>query len=124
MQVPELLDRAKSVTGSDSETARQIGVTPQRINDFRHGRVPMAITVQAKTCEIAGMTEGEQMRYVWEVVRARMGKRTGAALGAVAWIAFTVAGFAQLAASLGSATMYRPTRDKTRECQPTVACGG
>ncbi len=111
MQVAELLDRAKVHTGSDKGTADALDVRFQRVSNWRHGREPCPITVQAKVCALAGMTEGEQMRYVWEVVRARMGKPIGEALGGVAWIASTVAVFAQLAASLGSssAAMYKPS---------------
>lgn len=109
MQVSELLDRAKKHTGSDAETARLLDVSAARVYEWRADRRPCPITVQASICGIAGMTEGEQMRFIWEVVRGRMGKPTGEALGVVAWIGFMAADFAQHAVSRGSAaaTMYK-----------------
>lgn len=37
-----LLDRAKDLTGSDYATAKEIGVIPQHVCDFRKGRRPLA----------------------------------------------------------------------------------
>ena len=115
MQAPELLDRAREHTGSDKATADALSVSSQQLSDWRNGRKPFPITMQARVCELARMTEGEQMRYVWEVVRARMGKPTGAVLGAVAWIGFTAVVCARLVASLGDAAlMYKPSGLHTR----------
>lgn len=108
MQVAELLDRAKVHTGSDKATAAALEVSAQRLSDWRNGSRPMPITMQVRACDAARMNEGEQMRYVWEVVRERVGKGLhGAALGAAVLIASTAEGFALLAASRGDlATMY------------------
>lgn len=84
MQVAKLLDRAKTITGSDKATADLLGVRFQKISTWRHERESCPLAVQANLCALAGMTEGEQMRYVWEVVRARMGKNHAARSGAVA----------------------------------------
>ncbi|MEO6028473.1 MAG: hypothetical protein ABIR79_16530 [Candidatus Binatia bacterium] len=118
MQPSEVLDRAKSVTGSDKATAEALGVSPQRLSDWRAGTRPFPLVSQAKACELAGMTESEQQRYVWEVIRARMGKPIGAALGGAGWIGSTGVGFALLVASLGerAATMYKPFRAQRGKC--------
>jgi transcriptional regulator with XRE-family HTH domain len=34
----ELLDKAAAATGSDYKTAKALGITPQRLSDWRHGR--------------------------------------------------------------------------------------
>ncbi len=78
----------------------------------------MPLTQQARLCELAGLTEGEQMRYVWEVVRARMGKPIAEASGAAGLIACTVVGYALLVVSHGeTAALYRQHRAHRAPCQ-------
>jgi hypothetical protein len=74
MQASELLDRAKSHTGTDRATADALGVASQQLSDWRNRRKPFPLTMQVRVCELAGMTESEQQRYAWEVLRERMGK--------------------------------------------------
>jgi DNA-binding transcriptional regulator YdaS (Cro superfamily) len=109
MELREVIEAAATRLGSQRAVAAALDINETHLSNYKQGKTPCSLTRQAQICELAGMTEGEQMRYVWEVVRARMGKPTGAALGVVAWIASTIGVFAQLAESLGSATMYKPT---------------
>lgn len=102
MQLQELFDRAKAETGSDTATAKKLGVSQSRLSDWRHGRIPCPISAQVDLCGIAGLSEAEAMLHVWEVAREKSGKylRAGA-FGAVALIAFMAAGSAPRAVLAG-----------------------
>lgn len=50
----ELLDKAKAITGSDSETARRIGMKQGQICDVRNGRRDLTPYQAAKISEMVG----------------------------------------------------------------------
>lgn len=54
LQLAELIDRARDVAGSDSALARALGATPQKVNDWRHGRAACPPDVQAVMASLAG----------------------------------------------------------------------
>lgn len=51
----ELIDRAAKEVGTKTELARQLGVNPQRVNDWRAGYRPCPPEVVAVIADIAGM---------------------------------------------------------------------
>ncbi|MCX7814785.1 MAG: helix-turn-helix domain-containing protein [Tepidimonas ignava] len=51
----ELIERAAKVVGSKTELARQLGVNPQRINDWRAGYRPCPPEIVAIMADIAGL---------------------------------------------------------------------
>jgi len=55
LQVSQLLDEAKKVTGSDGKTAAELLVTAQRISDWRNGRQPMPAADVALAAQVAGL---------------------------------------------------------------------
>lgn len=74
----ELMDAAAEVTGSDYKTAKALGLTPQRLSDWRHGRQnpqpedyallaklagrdPEAALVRATLAKHAGTPKGERL---------------------------------------------------------------
>jgi hypothetical protein len=69
MQVAELLDRAKSHTGSDGATGRAVGVSPQRVSDWRHKREPMPMRVVIQLCEIAQFGPDDLVRAMKAAAR-------------------------------------------------------
>jgi hypothetical protein len=107
MQVLELLDRAAAKTGSDSATARALGpkVTPQRVNDWRHGRRGCTWNYQFRLCQIAELSPGETLRHLEELA----GKAaTSTAVGVLVMLSFGSFGTVPPAGSHGdrTATMY------------------
>ena len=70
-----LLDEAKKKTGSDSETGRRVGVSPQRVNDWRHDRKPAAPEDYALVAAIAGLDANEAL------VRALLERHANTAKG-------------------------------------------
>ncbi len=102
MQLHELFERAKEVTGSHAETARRLGVKPQKVNEWKHNHVPCPLTMQAQVCGLAGMDEIQTRDYVWGVIRERLGKaRSAVAFGGAVLIAFMGSVFAPPAESRG-----------------------
>ena len=69
MQVAELLDRAKKVTGSDTATADALGVTRQRLSDYRHGRELLPVRKHLALCRIAVLSDLETLRHMRELER-------------------------------------------------------
>lgn len=55
MQVHELLDATKTITKSDSATARRLGVTPQIVSDWRAGTRTCTAEDRALLADIAGV---------------------------------------------------------------------
>jgi hypothetical protein len=110
-RLSELFALAATVTGSHAETARRLGVKPQRVNEWKQGHIPCPLQVQAELCLLAGLSEGEAAQYVWEVLRGRMGKPSGGARGAVALTGSIAVGLALLAASAGDARAAPTMRD-------------
>lgn len=90
----ELIERAAKEVGSKTELARQLGVNPQRVNDWRAGYRPCPPEVVAVIADIAGMPGEEWLaratlwaareKPYFERLRQAVGKalpRTGAASG-------------------------------------------
>jgi DNA-binding transcriptional regulator YdaS (Cro superfamily) len=73
MNIPRLFDRAKRQTGSDGLTARVLGVTSNRVSEWRNGHRPCPAEVQDKLCVIARLSDSEIARHV--IQRARMVRR-------------------------------------------------
>lgn len=98
MQVGSLLDRAKVATSSDAATARELGVSSQRISDWRNGRVSCPLHVQIKLCSIGQLSTAEAWEHMREVAGV-VGKKT-----AQATTAAVVLACAGLLAMLGAPT--------------------
>jgi hypothetical protein len=64
MDIAELLDRAKKATGSDSETALTLGVTRQRLSDYRHGRELLPVRKHIALCRIAKLSDLETLAHL------------------------------------------------------------
>lgn len=76
MNLGRLFDRAKRHTGSDGLTAKTLGVTANRVSEWRNGHRPCPAEVQDKLCVIAGLSDSEIARHV--VQRAGLVRRPGA----------------------------------------------
>jgi DNA-binding transcriptional regulator YdaS (Cro superfamily) len=77
MNIPRLFDRAKRQTGSDGQTARTLGVDPNRVSEWRNGHRPCPAEVQDRLCVIARLSDSEIARHV--VQRAGLARRANAA---------------------------------------------
>lgn len=89
----ELIDRAAKEVGTKTELARQLGVNPQRVNDWRAGYRPCPPEAVAIMADIAGMPAEEWLiratlwyakekpyyGRLWEAVGKAL-PRTGAAI--------------------------------------------
>jgi len=64
MDLTRLFDRAKRRTGSDGQTARALGVDPNRVSEWRNGHRPCPAKVQDKLCVIARLSDKEIARLV------------------------------------------------------------
>jgi len=64
----DLLDAAREKTGSDYKTAKALGVTPQRLSDWRHGRQAAQPEDHALLAALAGNNPTEAL------VRATLAK--------------------------------------------------
>lgn len=116
MQVKELIERAKERTGSDVLTAQALGVSAQRLSDYKHGREPCPLRKQAALCEIAALSASD----AWEHMKVATGadkpkRRASTSARALAFAGSLVSVAALNAAlfggrSLATATMYRPVR--------------
>jgi len=70
MQVAELLDRAKKVTGNDSQTAFALRVAPSVVSDWRKGRRTCTIESQIRIAALAGMDPREVTEpYIEETLK-------------------------------------------------------
>lgn len=70
-----LLDSAKAIAKSDYKVAKAIGTTPQRLSDWRAGRVPCPPEFQALLASIAGFDPQQT------AIRALVERHEGTALG-------------------------------------------
>lgn len=106
----ELIERAAKEVGTKTELARQLGVNPQRINDWRAGYRPCPPEVVAVMADIAGMPGEEWLaratlwyakeKPYFERLRQAVGKRlprTGAATATSSLIGALAAGIGSLA---------------------------
>lgn len=74
-QLNELIDRAKAIAGSDYALSKSIGVSRQRISNWRHGHVPCPVEDQALIAAAAGLDPTEFL------VRAVVQKHEGTEKG-------------------------------------------
>ena len=70
-----LLDKAKEMSSSDYKTAKLLGVSPQIVSDWRHGRRRPQPEDMALLAQVAGMDAGD-----W-LVRGVLEKHAGTAKG-------------------------------------------
>lgn len=70
-----LIDKARSIAGSDAALARSLGVLPQRLANWRNGSATCAPEDQALIASIAGLDP------VAELARAVVRKHEGTAKG-------------------------------------------
>ncbi len=73
MNLQRLFDRAKRQTGSDGQTARILGVNPNRVSEWRNEHRPCPAEVQDKLCVIARLSDAEIARHVTQ--RSGMSRR-------------------------------------------------
>ena len=66
--INELLDAVRDVTKTrnDSELARRLGITPNAVNNYRHGRAAPNAVVCAKIAEITGIRLAKVLGIVGE----------------------------------------------------------
>ena len=62
MQVLDLIDKAAKIAGSDYRLAKQIGVSPQRMSDWRNGRCTVGVEYRALMADVAGLDVDEVIR--------------------------------------------------------------
>jgi len=58
----DLIDKAAKIAGSDYRLAKQIGVSPQRMSDWRAGRQSPGVEYRALMADIAGLDVDQVMR--------------------------------------------------------------
>lgn len=121
MQAAHLLDRAKSATGSDGLTAKRLGVSAQRISDWRSERRPLPLDVQIKLCQIAELSLAEAWSHLTSQPGLLIQKIGRSAAAIVLLLGGSLAiGFAPSAAHAGgrdgNATMYRTSRRQPEFC--------
>lgn len=75
MQLRETIEEGAKRAGSHALLARSLGISIQQLSNFKAGK-PCSLHMQARICAAAGMDEAQQMRFVWEVVRDRMGQES------------------------------------------------
>lgn len=61
MQVPELIERAAKVTGSDYALAKTLGVTRQNVSGWKHAARACPADVRARMAELAGLDPMEAL---------------------------------------------------------------
>lgn len=105
-----LIDAAKAITGSDSKTAEELGVSRGNISDWRKGRWKCPADVQAGLADIAGLdAEAMAVRAMLKNNEGtRLGQRLSRALGKLSPVIGVVAYFGG-AAALGWTLMTSPT---------------
>lgn len=100
MQLRELIEDAARQHGTHTAVAQALGVTPQRLNDWKNGHRPCPIHTQAQIAEMAGRDAKE---WVWGVVCHQLGR----AVAAVA-LALALALTAGAPGAAGNGRLCRP----------------
>lgn len=104
MEPKDLIERAATRCGSQAAVAREMGVLPLRVTQWKSGTRPCPPDRIDQLAELAGLSMETRVRAVWEAVRKAAGKAVaGLAIGAVAITLFlSLAGQgAQLVAGSG-----------------------
>lgn len=73
----EVIQAAADRAGSSKALAEMLGVSPQRVNDWKHGHRPCPIHSQAQIAELAGIDAKE---WVWKQICRQLGRATAAVL--------------------------------------------
>lgn len=73
MLVQTLIDKITPRYGTRSGLARKMGVTPQRMSDWYHGKLPMTAERIDQLAELGGMNDADRARVVWRTVRINAG---------------------------------------------------
>lgn len=81
MILADLITQAATRTGDQKHLATALGVTPQRITEWKNGHRPCPLATQARIAELAGEDPKE---WVWQAVCRQMGRATAAVLLALA----------------------------------------
>lgn len=85
MEARDLIDKAASRLGTCAAVARAVGVTPQRLHEWKQGHRTCPADRVDQLAELAGLSMEQRVRAVWEAVRKGAGKAVALALlGAVA----------------------------------------
>lgn len=123
-----LLNAAQAATGSDYKTAKALGITPQRLSDWRHGRQTPQPEDHALLAQIAGLDPMEAMARAvlfkhadtpkGERLLSALGKGLQVTGGAAILLISLSAGFlapseARAAVRTSITTMYRKVKSLT-----------
>lgn len=73
----DLIQTAADRAGSHRALAKMLEVTPQRLNDWKAGRLPCPLHRQAQVAELAGVSAKE---WVWGQICRQLGRSTTAVL--------------------------------------------
>ena len=114
MDIQALIARAVSRLGSQAAVAREIGVLPHRLTEWKQGTRQCPPERIDQLAELAGLDHADQVRAVWEAVRRSMGKTVAAVLaGVLVTLATFGANDAAASAADGSdrADAYRVERE-------------
>lgn len=77
-ELADLIDRAAEAVGSKAQLARQLGTTPQRLNDWRSGYVTCPVEYVALIADAANLPADQWVARA--VLWRSAGKKTEAAL--------------------------------------------
>jgi len=79
----ELIDKAHLIAGSDYRLAKQIGVTPQTVSNWRHGEKPCPPADVALIAEVVGLDPQEWLARatLWKYEGTAKGDKLNKALG-------------------------------------------
>lgn len=108
MSLSELIQAAAQASGGQAALAKALGVSPNRVTDWKTGVRTCPLHVQAQIANLAGEDAKE---WVWSAVCRQMGRATAAVLLALA---------ATLAASVapgadGASAPFKRRREQ-RQC--------
>ncbi|MEO8059068.1 MAG: hypothetical protein ABI671_12135 [Burkholderiales bacterium] len=106
MQIKTLIDMAAKVAGSQTLLGIALGVSANRITDWKTGVIGCPLKIHVRLCDVAGLDDHETREHLREAARVPTPK---ARAGALASIALVVAGVVVSAAAFMSdaiATMY------------------
>jgi plasmid maintenance system antidote protein VapI len=81
MQLQQLIEQAAANAGTATALAKQLGVSPQRITEWKNGHRPCPLHSQAQIAELAGIDPKE---WVWGQICKQLGRVASAAVLALA----------------------------------------
>ena len=105
MELKTLIDRAAGVVGNQTRLAQLVGVSPNRVSDWKQGVRPCPMETQVALCDIAGLDDHAAREHLRAAASVPPPKRKAGALASIALVA--VASAASAAAFIERcATMY------------------